>query len=400
MGTKYFSTGHKTTGNFSYSIQGHCVYTGDSGGRTSNTITSTIYAAVTLRSRAKKVDKTVSVSLGGSGWKTALSWHENKTGQGGVAAQSKRGTAHPSETLSNTDTTVTLYAKATGGTSGTFGKTKIDSVTVPKMKQYTIKYQRGDGATGGSVDNQTMYHGGSVSLRKNKYTKQGFHFDHWRDITHDKNYNAGATYSKNSNATMEPRFEENTYSVVYNGNQGNGSTIVTTKDGFNPKQSSLKYNTTYHYINWMGFERVGYDPINAWFTKATGGAQKSLGGSFSRLTDQNGGIYDMFVHWTPKTYTLTYNANRTKTYPFKNNGAAAFTDNNQTKTISITFDSYFNYIAASNLKPLQRYDFVAWTDNSDGGGSSYTAGLSQRWTTPNNRTVYAKWKDLYKEPHF
>lgn len=390
MGTKYFSTGHKTTGNFSYSIQGHCNYTGDSGGRTSNTITSTIYAAVTLRSRAKKVDKNVSVSLGGSGWKTALSWHEDKTGQGGVAAQSKRGTAHPSETLSNTDTTVTLYAKATGGTSGTFGKTKIDSVTVPKMKQYKIDYQKGS-ADSGSVSDQTKYHGDSIKLRDNQYKKQGFHFIGWRDVTHGDNYSENGKYKKNANATMNPRFEENTYTVKYDGNKGSGSTNIS---GTVASQTCY-YNNTYTYKA-IGFSRVGYTVKSSWYTAASGGSARTPGASFSKLTATHGGTITLYAQWTPKPYTLTYYANRTYTYA----NVAAFTDNNQTKTQTINFDSTFTYLAANNLKFIQRYNFDSWNTRADGGGTTYRASASQKWTTDGNRTLYAQWIDLYEPPRF
>lgn len=391
MGTKYFSTGHKTTGNFSYSIQGHCNYTGDSGGRTSNKITSTVYAAVTLRSRAKKVDKNVSVSLGGSSWSTALSWHENKTGQGGVAAQSKRGTAHPSETLSNKDNTVTLYAKATGGTSGTFGKTKIDTVTVPGLKQYTIDYKKGS-ADSGSVDDQKKYHGDSIKLRDNKYKKEGFHFIGWRDVTHSDNYSENGTYKKNANATMNPRFEENTYTVKYDGNKGSGSTNVSGT----VSSQTCYYNNKYTYRS-IGFSRVGYTVQSRWNTAKNGtGSWRTPGAQFSKLTATHGGTITLYAQWTPKEYTLTYNANKPYTY----NNVAAFTDNNTTKTQTIKFDSKFTYLAANNLKFIQRYNFDSWNTRSDGKGTKYNAGSSATWTTDSGRTVYAQWIDLYTSPSF
>ena len=155
------------------------------------------------------------------------------------------------------------------------------------------------------------------------------------------------------NQTLYARWTPNTFTLTYNANGGSVS----------PGTKTLTFGDTYGTLPTP--TRNNYN-FSGWYTAASGGTQVSASTKPSSATNVT-----IYAQWTPKQFTLTYNAN---------GGSSSVA----TKTLTFG-DSY------GTLPTPKRdyYTFLGWYTAAS-GGTQVSAGTTP--TSATNVTIYAQWK--------
>jgi uncharacterized repeat protein (TIGR02543 family) len=144
-----------------------------------------------------------------------------------------------------------------------------------------------------------------------------------------------------------------TVSYNYNGGSGTTSLHVISDGSYTTLPSPLP--------------RTGYT-FNGWYTAASNGTYVGAGGGSYYVNS----TLTLYAQWTIDTYTISYNAQ---------GGTGAPSD--QTKTYNVT-------LTLSSTIPTQTgYTFTGWNTQSNGFGTSYSAGGS--YTNNVGATLYAQW---------
>lgn len=160
--------------------------------------------------------------------------------------------------------------------------------------------------------------------------------------------------------TLYVNWKPNTYSISYQPNGGNGTTIT----------SSHIYDTA-KALTSNGFSRLGYS-FTGWNTKADGsGTVYSNSQSVKNLTSVNGETVTLYAQWALVNYTISYNLNGgsvSENPTSYNIETAAFTLKNPTKT---------------------GYTFKGWT-GSNGGSVQTTVTIPSGST--GNKSYVANWE--------
>ncbi|MBQ9986683.1 MAG: InlB B-repeat-containing protein [Oscillospiraceae bacterium] len=112
--------------------------------------------------------------------------------------------------------------------------------------------------------------------------------------------------------------------------------------------------------------RTGYT-FNGWYTAASGGTKITESSTVNITANQT-----LYAQWTPKTYTVTFNAN---------GGTGAPAAQNKTHDVALTL---------SSTKPTRDgYTFKGWATSAN-GSVAYAAGAN--YTADANATLYAVWQ--------
>ena len=147
----------------------------------------------------------------------------------------------------------------------------------------------------------------------------------------------------------------------------NGGTITTTTQDV-PKNTSTPLKSASE----LGLSRTGYT-LQGWASTSNGSVAHADGAQVTLSSD-----ITLYAIWQANKYNVTFNANEGK-----------FSDNNTSKTMEETYDSY--YVLPSANPTRKGYTFKGWYTVSDtSGGSQVTSGT--RCTTDGNHTVYARWE--------
>lgn len=145
--------------------------------------------------------------------------------------------------------------------------------------------------------------------------------------------------------------------------------LTSSKVTFNPNGGTvLQADKTVTYGASYGDLPVPSRPnytFAGWYTEAKGGVKVTKDSVVTSLVNQT-----VYAHWTPNSFTLTYNAN----------GGSVSTSS---KTLKFG-DSY------GTLPTPKRdyYDFVGWFTKANGGEQVFSSTIP---TTASNVTVYAHW---------
>lgn len=154
------------------------------------------------------------------------------------------------------------------------------------------------------------------------------------------------------------------YTITYNDNGGSGGPTSQTKYyGISVTLNTSKLPTK------DGHKFAG------WYTAASGGSKKTSYEGNASVT--------FYAHWTPNTYTVTYDLND-KTIAGKPEQSASNKPSNQTKTYGV------NLTLTSTIPIRKYYIFKGWA-TSPSGDVVYKAGAS--FPTNANTTLYAVWED-------
>ena len=156
------------------------------------------------------------------------------------------------------------------------------------------------------------------------------------------------------------------YTIKFDVNGDGGSVSPTFK--------TVVYNTKFGQLPTP--TRPGYT-FDGWYTSASGGIPVTEDTIVSAETinplDRTGNR--LYAHWTPNTYTVTYDANGGTLSP-------------ASKTI--TYGETYGTLPT----PIREgHTFTGWTENQDGTGTVWTNENTQNWQWSYTRdvTLYAQW---------
>lgn len=166
---------------------------------------------------------------------------------------------------------------------------------------------------------------------------------------------AGGSISVTKSVTVPAKAS---YTVSYNANGGSGA----------PGSQTKWYNETLT-LSTAKPTRTGYT-FAGWYTAASGGSKYGT-------TYTGNAAATLYAHWTPITYTVSYNANGGSGVPA-----------NQTKTygVNLTLTS----LTSSQLPVRKYYKFMGWATSATGAVAYQPGGT---YTGNGALVLYAVWQD-------
>ena len=203
---------------------------------------------------------------------------------------------------------------------------------------YAVSFN-GNGATSGSMSNQTFTYGTAQALTANAFTRQ---------YTVTYNANGGSVGTANATATATFNGWEDRGSIVYNG----------TTYSYTQFDAPYYANTYGDLMNAFGYNK--YSLINHYFGNGKGEGRSAVGSS--------AGLY-------PNSATV----------------------NNLSTTANYTVPLYANWTLGSVTLPTptrEGYEFKGWY--SDSALTNSVGGAGASYTPTANTTLYAKWESLAK----
>ena len=284
---------------------------------------------------------------------------------------------------------------------------------------YTIKYNSNDGS--GTMEDTAVTYGVSTKLRKNTFTKTGYHFSGWYAYRHsdelwyysnanddrgwwtlenqpdgyslylykDENSISKTSPVNGDTITMYAQWTINTYTIKYNANGGSGTmadTIATYGESTKLRKNTF-VKTNYKFKGWHAYRHsdelwyyVNENDDREWYklNEQENGYSLYLykdEGTALRTTPINGDTITMYAHWELDVATITYNGNGN----IVSNIPIA-----QTSTIGST-------VQLSLTNPTRtRYNFLGWSTNASATSATYTPGAN--FTISADTTLYAVWQ--------
>ena len=252
------------------------------------------------------------------------------------------------------DETTTTY-KPTDFTSDIVnGDTHVWMTAKFSPISYSVKFN-GNGATSGSMSNQSFTYDTSKALTANAFKREF-------TVTYNYNYSGKANTTAKASATFNGWAKTSSGSVTYTNKQ-------TVKN-----LSSVDGDVVNIYAKWTDASvtlptptRTGYS-FSGWYTASSGGTKIGSGGSSYKPT----GNITVYAHWSASSYTVTYNAN---------GGSGAPSAQTKTHGVDLTL---------SSTKPTRTgYYFKNWNTASNGSGTNYASGA--KYTQNYSLTLYAQW---------
>ena len=236
--------------------------------------------------------------------------------------------------------------------------TDVDGATVTLKAQwtpitYTVKYD-GNSATSGSVADQTMTYDQTVALNANNFVK-----------TYDVYYNIN--YGGSGNVKLVSAYDFDGWT----GEDGNDYTDEQEVSNL----TAVKNDEFTMTAKWSGGAvtladltgtRTGYT-FKGWFDDPAAGNKVLDSGSYYPTAN-----ITLYAHWTPDTYTVSYNAN---------GGTGTIADETATYDASFTLNSGEGFSKTG-------YTFDGWAETA--GGDKVANTFTWNFTT--DKTYYARWK--------
>ena len=256
------------------------------------------------------------------------------------------------------------------------GNTKIESSNTVKIlsnstltasweaNKYTITYDANGGTGAPSPQEYTYADSGTINLSSTKPTKTGYNFTGWK--LGSTTYQAGASYNKNndSNVTMVAQWEVKTITVTFKPNGGTGSDTTQT----------FTYGVSGQSFSAKGYTRKGHEQ-GKWAESSSGSPLYEItGGVSDGWIDAHAPSITLYATWTPKTYTISYDAN---------GGTGAPSPQNYTYADSGT-------VKLSTVEPTRTdYTFIGWKV----GSKTYQPGDNYNKNNDSNVTMVAQWSE-------
>ena len=288
-------------------------------------------------------------------------------GQGAPAAQTKaRGTALPLSSTRPTRDGHDFLGWATSPTAtaaqyqpGASYTTEADLqlYAVWRAHTYTVSYDANGGQ--GAPAAQPKTHGTALILSSTRPTLDGYDFLGWATspTSTTAQYQPGASYTAEGNATLYAVWAIKTYTISYNANGGQDA----------PAAQFKTYGTALT-LSSIEPTRDGHDFLG-WATSATAEeAEYQPGDNYSTDAD-----LQLYAVWKAHTYTVSYDANGGQ-------GAPAA----QTKTQGTA-------LILSSMKPARKdHAFLGWAVSPTATAAQYQPGAS--YTAEGDATLYAVWE--------
>ena len=313
-------------------------------------------AKMTIDGSTKTLDGNVSYNLNTSDYDKIISYSKNvyltDTGK------------EDGEKVSSRKFTIKLYFD--GNRSEYYPKGSISkSITVTRDK-YTVTYNANGGT--GVPDNQTKYHGMSLTLKSTKPTRDGYTFVGWNtsSTATTSKYAAGATYSGNADATLYAIWKKSV-TLTYDLNDGSGKTNIEKVTIYN-STTSASFTLPSEPLSRDGYEFLG------WGTKSTSTTSSYSGGSKISLSSDT----TLYGIWR-KTVVLAYNTNKED-----NN----FIDFQEGYIYNTDTSCKFNIL--STIPEYEGYSFLGWNTSSTDTTAKYSSGGTI--SISNDAILYAVWE--------
>lgn len=160
---------------------------------------------------------------------------------------------------------------------------------------YKVKFN-GNGATGGSMADESFAYDETKTLTANAFTKTGYAFAGWATnategvvVYTDKASVKNLTANDNATVNLYARWTASGYTVTFDAN-GGGTPSPTTK--------TVTHGSIYGPL--AKCSRNGYS-LDGWYTEKSGGTKIE-----ETTTVTITGAQTLYAHWTPVAYTITY----------------------------------------------------------------------------------------------
>ncbi len=238
----------------------------------------------------------------------------------------------------------------------------FDDVKILTPVQYTVAYNA-DPAAGGALSGASSINhpdtpGNTITITANANT--GYSLNNVTATNGTPTQVNATTYTLagvTANTTVTGHFTANTYTVSFNANGGATPSVPSKNVTYNSAYGALATTT-----------RTGYD-FDGWFTAASGGTQVTA--TTTVTTTANHTVY---AHWTPKTYTVTFDAQ----------GGSAPSPASK----SVTYNVSYGTLATTTRTG---YNFEGWFTAASGG--TEVAAITTM-TTATDHTLYAQWTPI------
>jgi len=237
-----------------------------------------------------------------------------------------------------------------------------------EANEYTVKFNS-NGAVTDDAESEALMpsfvitYDETKQLPKNEFTIPGYHFAGWSMartsiVYADESEIMNLTDIDNDIVTLYAIWEENVYTVVYDGNGADSGAVSDSIHTYNV-QAVLHANE---------FVKTGYTFIE-WNTKADGSGDSYQNNELvMNLTTEHETAVTLYAIWKANEYVVTFDAN---------GGNSSFASK------AITFDGLYGELPVAT-KP--GYEFVGWCTEHD-----LIVNESSIVQIPSNHTLYAKW---------
>lgn len=200
---------------------------------------------------------------------------------------------------------------------------------------------------------------------------------HWKD----------SKWIKESNITVYAHWKANNYTLTLDANGGylDGGALEDGKANTVAALSPTYDKTTFNDVAYLNPQRTGYT-FEGWYTAKNNGTQ--IYDKTGKCTNDGkywkdgkwhyAGNAILYAHWTPNTYTVSYDAN---------GGTGTM------KSDTATYDS--PYITRDNEGFKKTgYTFNGWNTEKDGTGENWTQRIGKpfNWNYAHDVKLYAQWK--------
>ena len=271
------------------------------------------------------------------------------------------------------------YTAASGGNyvGKTGNYTPTGTVTLYaqwSIIQYTIYYKKGDYGTGTDTS-ATKNYGTDITLKGAIFTRTGYTQTGWSTASNGstKNYNLSATYSTNSGATLYPYWTINTYTVTYNANGGNASSVPSSQTKTYGQNLTLSSTKPTRSNASAGSYTVTYNANGGSVSPASASAARTTSYTFSTWNTASGG------GGTSYAAGATYTTNAAVTL------YAQWSSSTSTASLSLPTVSRAGY------------NFDGWYTAASGGSLVWKTGS---YTPSADITLYAHWTAAVGTPTF
>ncbi len=157
---------------------------------------------------------------------------------------------------------------------------------------YTVEFDPNSGS-GGPMENQDFTYDVAQNLTEIGFTKTGYTFTGWNTMADGKGTSytnkesvINFTDTNNETITLYAQWEINTYTIIFNTNDGSGSS----------EKINVTHGSTYGTL--PPVSRIGY-AFEGWFTELVGGTKVSDTGIVETS-------HTLYAIWTPNTYTVNF----------------------------------------------------------------------------------------------
>ena len=219
------------------------------------------------------------------------------------------------------------------------------SAWIPSLASYKITYNANGGT--GAPGEQTRWYGQSdFHISNTVPSRTGYLFKGWSG-SNGTTYNPGDHYGGDANLTLTAIWQNNSYTVTFRSGYGDNA-VLKTQTVNHGESATPPANPT----------RDGYD-FSGW------------DGSYTNVTSNR----TVTAKWTPKKYTITYNAMGGSSAPPQ-----------QTKTHGQ------NAQISTSVPTMSGHRFKGWA-TSPTGEVSYTSGST--YSSNSSITLYAVWEAIF-----